>query len=153
MQNYIDALVAHNNAEAAKAEAECKATREKIKTVKSQRTALAAKILGAPEKEVSAVTTKYDGLRTGVKRWPGVTLILRGNKAWDANRGAVKELEAKLDQCCKTERAAKERNSEKTMFAFRRFVRARFGQKPTTPAKQVIAEFIESMQPFSCKAK
>ena len=148
MQNYIDALVAHNNAEAAKAEAECKATREKIKTVKSQRTALAAKILGVPEKEVSAVTTKYDGLRTGVKRWPGVTLILRGNKAWDANRGAVKELEAKLDQCCKTER-----NSEKTMFAFRRFVRARFGQKPTTPAKQVIAEFIESMQPFSCKAK
>lgn len=153
MQKYVDAFAARNQSDYEKAEAACKATRAKIKEAEKGATAVAARILGVPESEVTTSESRYDGRYTKVKRWPGVSVNLSESQAWKKHGQAIADLNNELRRCCDDEQRAKGRNGDKSMNAFRRFVSARYGRNPTAPAKQVVDAYLASIEPVACAVR
>lgn len=150
MQTYIDEFAKRCENERKKAVEQCAQLTEAIKAHKETASAVIASILGVPADEISRDRSyPYD---TRVKRWPGVEVDVSLHKSWRAYKAKLDELLKRKSECCDREKAAKEAISEKSLFALRRFIRARFGASTKAKPSVVIDAFLAAVEPFTCKA-
>lgn len=155
MQNYVDAFAARNTAEHAKAEADCKAARAKLKELRDAGgdIVIAASIFGVKPADVKRVKDGYRDEKLAIRQWPGIKFDISGHAAVKKEETAISALEDEIHSCCKREEVAAGLNHEKSLMSFRRFVRARFGVKPTATTKQAIDAYLVSLKPVACKTR